>query len=208
MKIKHIAISLLTLISTPVFADQCEYPHNEPALLGDGSIKIIRQQARNTWDDWVWRGRQSDGQPFRCPSVGTQSCMYMWSKAQTTGYSWAVGGTFNADKIPVIGAFLPGSINGNYSKNKSITTTFGWNVTVQPGYSAEPIQVIQRRWMRGVYKGAFVQTGGMCSGAPDWAHAIWPKRHSMYRWDANRITGSWSSNIEVGKFATYHIYKY
>ncbi|MBF7693229.1 hypothetical protein [Acinetobacter pollinis] len=202
MNMKHIAVSLLTLISTPLFADQCEYPHNEPVILADGSHRIVTQQARRTWEDWIWRG-----QPYRCPVNGTENCTYMWMKAKTTGYSWAVGGTFNLDKLPVIGKILPGSINGNFNPTKTITTTFGWNMTLKPGFYAQPIQVIQRRWMRGVYQGALVQTGGMCSGAPDWAVKIWPKRHSMYRWDANRKAGGWTSNIEVGRFATYHVYK-
>ncbi|MCF9033344.1 hypothetical protein [Acinetobacter nectaris] len=202
MKIKHIVLSILTITSTQIFADECMYPHNEPTMLGDGSQRMIRQQARNTWEDWIWRGPV-----FQCPSNGTQSCMYQWSEAKTTGYSWAVGGTLNLDKIPVIGKYLPGSINSSYTRNKSLTTTFGWNVTIQPGYSAQPIQVVTRRWMSGVYKGAFVQSGGMCSGAPDWAHFAWPKRHSMYNWDPNRIASSWSSNIAVGTRVAYHVYK-
>lgn len=207
MKIKHIALSLLAVTSTQIFADECLYPRNEPVVLGDGSQRIIQQQARNTWDDWIWRGRQGDGQPFKCPSIGTQSCMYQWSKAQTTGYSWALGGTLNLDKIPVVGKYLPGSINGSYTRNKSLTTTFGWNVTIQPGYFAEPIQVVTRRWMRGVYKGAYIQTGGKCNGESGWAVSARPDRTSMYRWDPNRIASGWTSNVEVGRYATYHVYK-
>ncbi|MCF9047204.1 hypothetical protein [Acinetobacter nectaris] len=202
MKIKHIILSVLALTSTHIFADECKYPNNEPLLIDDGSQRIIQQQARNTWDDWIWRG-----QSFQCPSTGTQSCQYQWSQAQTTGYSWAVGGTLNLDKIPVIGKYMPASINGSYSHNQSVTTTFGWNITLNPGYSAQPIQVVTRRWMKGVYKGAWVNDGGRCNGESKWAPSIRPDRTSMYNWDPNRIATSWSTNAAIRTYATYHVYK-
>lgn len=202
MKIKHIALSLLAITSTQIFADECLYPNNAPLVLGDGSQKIIQQQARNTWQDWIWRG-----QVYKCQAVGVQRCDYQWSKAVATAYAWNVGGTLNLDKIPVIGKYLPGSINGGFTKTKTLTTTFGWNVSLEPGYSAQPIQVVTRRWMRGVYKGVYVQTGGMCNGSTKWAISPRPDRTSMYRWDANRIGTSWQSNVAVNSYATYHVFK-
>ncbi|MBF7689847.1 hypothetical protein [Acinetobacter pollinis] len=202
MKIKHIAVSLLAITSTQIFADECLYPNNAPLVLGDGSQKIIQQQARNTWQDWIWRG-----QVYKCQSVGVQRCDYQWSKAVATAYAWNIGGTLNLDELPVVGKYLPGSINGGFTKTKTLTTTFGWNVSLEPGYSAQPIQVVTRRWMRGVYKGVYVQTGGMCNGSTKWAISPRPDRTSMYRWDANRIGTSWQSNVAVNSYATYHVFK-
>lgn len=202
MKIKHIAVSLLAITSTQIFADECLYPNNAPLVLGDGSQKIIQQQAHNTWQDWIWRG-----QVYKCQSVGVQRCDYQWSKAVATAYAWNIGGTLNLDKLPVVGKYLPGSINGGFTKTKTLTTTFGWNVSLEPGYSAQPIQVVTRRWMRGVYKGVYVQTGGMCNGSTKWAISPRPDRTSMYRWDANRIGTSWQSNVAVNSYATYHVFK-
>lgn len=199
---KHIALSLVAITSTHIFADECLYPRNEPLALGDDSQRIIQQQAKNTWDDWIWRG-----DVFKCQAVGVQRCDYQWSKAVATAYAWNVGGTLNLDKIPVVGKYLPGSINAGYSKTKTVTTTFGWNVSLEPGYSAQPIQVVTRRWMRGVYKGVFVNTGGQCNGSSKWAISPRPDRTSMYRWDANRIGTSWASNVAVRNFATYHVFK-
>ncbi|ESK40660.1 hypothetical protein P256_01115 [Acinetobacter nectaris CIP 110549] len=201
MKIKHIVLSILTITSTQIFADECLYPRNEPLVMGDGSQKLIQQQARNTWDDWIWRG-----DVYKCQSVGVQRCDYQWSKAVATAYAWNVGGTLNFDKIPTIGKYLPFSINAGYTRTKTVTTTFGWNVSLQPGYSAQPIQVVTRRWMRGVYKGAYIQTGGKCDGGGV-GQLFRPARTSMYRWDPNRIATSWTSNVAVRTYATYHVFR-
>ncbi|MCF8999966.1 hypothetical protein [Acinetobacter nectaris] len=201
MKMKHIVLSILTITSTQIFADECLYPRNEPLVMGDGSQKLIQQQARNTWDDWIWRG-----DVYKCQSVGVQRCDYQWSKAVATAYAWNVGGTLNLGSIPVVGKYLPGSINAGYTKTKTVTTTFGWNVSLQPGYSAQPIQVVTRRWMRGVYKGAYIQTGGKCDGGGI-GQLFRPARTSMYRWDPNRIATSWSSNVALRTYATYHVFR-
>lgn len=201
MNIKRVVLSILAISSMNTFADECLYPRNEPLVLGDGSKKLIYQQAKNTWDDWIWRG-----DIYKCQSTGVQRCDYQWSKAVANAYAWNVGGTLNLDKLPVIGKYLPGSINAGYTKTKTITTTFGWNVSLEPGYSAQPIQVVTRRWMRGVYKGVYVQTGEKCYGTKI-KYVFNPSRTSVYRWDANRIGTSWTSNVAQGTYATYHVFK-
>ncbi|MBF7689845.1 hypothetical protein [Acinetobacter pollinis] len=202
MNMKHIAVSLLTLISTPLFADECHYPHNQPLLLGDNSHRIVHQTAYRTWDDWVWRGPE-----YQCPARSPENCKYVFNKTHTTEYSWAVGGTLNLENIPVIGKYMPGSITGSYNKNKSLTTSYNWEVSVRPGDFAKPIQVVTRRWMRGVYRGAYVQTGAMCNGSSKWVLSPRPSRHSMYRWDPNKITDQWKTNVAVRTYATYHVHR-
>lgn len=198
MKLKNLSFVVLSLISINTFAADCLQPHTEAIVLSGKSKAIAQTQARNTWDDWIWRGPI-----FQCPTNGTVNCMYQWSKAQTTGYSWQIGGSLNLSKIPVVGGALSIiGINGNYSQNKSLTTTFGWNATISAGYYAQPIQVVKRRWTQGTYKGAYVNTGLGCK----LGIASTPTR-SWYTWDANKISGLWQSNIETSTYATYYVHK-
>ncbi|WBO64978.1 hypothetical protein [Streptomyces camelliae] len=46
----------------------------------DKTQSIGVQQARNTWQDWVWRG------PWNVPS-----CSYAWQQSKTTGRQWQAG---------------------------------------------------------------------------------------------------------------------
>lgn len=197
MEMKKIVCSMLSMVSISSFAGECLQPETAPVALSKNSQAISQTQARNTWEDWIWRGPT-----FVCPNTGTQSCQYQWSEAKTTGYSWQIGGSLNLSKIPVIGEYLSIlSLNGNRTNNKSLTSTFGWNVTVNKGWSVQPIQVITRRWTQGTYKGAYENTGQGCSTG-----IAAPVTKSWYQWNPNRIAGQWQTNIEAGNYASYNVF--
>ncbi|GAB3041321.1 hypothetical protein GCM10027155_01760 [Acinetobacter apis] len=195
---KKIMCCVLSFVSLSTFAAECLQPETAPVALSKKSRAFAQTQARNTWEDWIWRGPL-----FRCPANGTQSCAYQWSEAKTTGYSWQIGGGLNLSKIPVIGEYLSIlSLSGNYTNNKSLTTTFGWTATIQPGWYAQPIQVIKRRWKSGSYRGAFVNTGLGCSRG-----IAAPVTKSWYRWDDNKVAGKWASNIAESNYSSYNIHR-
>lgn len=201
MNFKYFALSILAITSTQIFSAECLYPHNEPLIMGDETKKLITQQARNTWEDWIWRG-----DIYQCASQGIQRCDYQWGKSVANAYAWNVGGTLNFDKIPTIGKYLPFSINAGYTKTKTLTSSYTWGVTLDKGWSAQPVQIIVRRWMRGVYKGTYVQTGAKCDGGGI-GQLFRPARTSMYRFDPNRIATTWTSNVAISTKVKYHVFR-
>ena len=196
---KAILLATISLFASgSSLASECLQPHTENIVLSGKSQAIPRQQARRTWEDWIWRGPI-----FKCPGNGNTGCPYRWDNTKTTGYSWSVGASLNLSKIPVVGGALSIlGISGNYSQNKSLTTTYSWTINTSPGYYAQPIQVIQRRWTSGEYRGAYQNTGLGCSFG-----IASPVTRSWYNWNNNIIAGKWNANIDVGRYATYHIYK-
>lgn len=201
------AFLLMTMIflvgANSAFATACfrdDYTNNAPAL-GDGdSWAIGIQQASNTWDDWIWRGPI-----FRCSTSGTNNCTYAWGETKTTGYSWSVGASLDGGAgIPIVGSVLSLlHIDGRYGRDQSYSTNFTWSVNVQPGYYAQPIQVVVRRWKSGVFQGMQVNTGRKCvwGGGPDVHDGHW------YDWDGSRRYGHWEANVEESRYATYYVHK-
>ncbi|WP_295514363.1 hypothetical protein [uncultured Pseudomonas sp.] len=187
----------LVLASGLAEAGECFQKHTEPVILGDGSKAFATQQARNTWQDWIWRGPI-----FRCPGGGTIDCTYRWGESKTTGYGWSVGVSLNPEKLPFIGKFLSIlGVDGNYSQDHSMTTSYNWDIRISPGWNAQPIQVVERRWKSGQFRGAWVRTGNCSVGVGDPVGPHW------YEWDGNRVSSSWSGNLEVSRFASYHVYQ-
>jgi hypothetical protein len=180
-----------------VQAGECFTDHTEPAMLGDGSRAFATQQARNKWEDWIWRGPL-----FVCSSRGTVDCTYAWGETKTSSYGWSVGVKINPDKLPFVGKYLTIlGVDGSYKQDRSMSTSFTWSVRVQPGYRVQPIQVIERRWKSGQFRGAWVQNGSCSVGVGQPAGRHW------YEWDSKRVIGNWSGNLEVSRYATYHVYR-
>lgn len=163
--------------------------------------QVATQQARNTWDDWIWRGKDHK---VDCPRHGTISCQQTISVARTTGYEWNVGGEISPGSIPVIGGALGWlGLNGSYGQNKSMTTRFDRTITVKPGWGVYPIQIVKRRWVGGVLQGADRRDPGKrCSIGVGGAVGNW-----WYNWDASPRFGKWSTNREESRSDSWHTYR-
>lgn len=156
---------------------------------------ISVQQANKTWEDWVWRGDVR-----RC-SWNVPSCSYAWQESKTTGWKWSVG----------LKLKLPGALNKaaselaeltpSYERNGSTTTSFTFTTNLRPGQYAQPIQVVERRWTQGVYQGVYHSTGKSCLPSPSNPnHNAWRYTWSNERW------GSWTTNLKVMDYGTYHVW--
>ncbi|MEB3755171.1 hypothetical protein [Acinetobacter sp. MD2(2019)] len=175
------------------------------ARLGDkDSWALGKTQANKTWDDWIWRGPI-----FKCTNTGTISCSYAWNETKTTGYSWGVGTSLDMPKgLPIIGDYLSLiHFNAKYDRQQSFSTSFTWTVNIQPGYYAQPIQVVVRRWVSGDFQGMQVATGKECSYDVLNGRELRHIRGHEYYWDGSIRYGHWQTNKEESRYATYYIHK-
>lgn len=175
-------------------ADECLMDwatHEAPVVGKSDSWAIAVTQAANTWEDWIWRGPT-----FYCNPAGGE-CTYSWSNSNTAGYTWAVGGSIELGKVPLIGSLVDGfELNGSYSRTKSWTETFGWSQVIHRGQHAQPVQVVVRRWKHGYFRGADrIIPNSNCSDGGSW-----------YYWDGSARFGSWSANVEQSRYVKYHIW--
>jgi hypothetical protein len=124
-------------------------------VTADGGTRLIGEtQASNTWDDWVWRGKQ-DGTVQFC-ATSSKGCSFTWGKSKSTSYAhtigWSVGGGFGFEK----GAFS-GTVSGQYQQQRTWTQTqsenFDMRTDLSPGQWAEPVIVAVRRWKTGHFYG-------------------------------------------------------
>ena len=195
------AASYLSTANADCFADAYT---NKAFQVGSPNSKAIQtKNAKDTWQDWIWRG------PIRrCTADSKNKCTYQWMQANTKGYQWSVGGEINGGNIPIIGGILSLiAVNGSYGKNKSYTETFGWMQTFDGNVFVQPVQVIQRRWIGGNFKGTFWRTASSCKELV-WAGAAWadwPGAH--YWWEDGYRWGKWSTNAEQYRYAMYHWWK-
>lgn len=183
-----LALVPLVLLSTPGLASAqtwCFYQdHGSPDLKGDTTWAERTQQARDTWQDWVWRG-----DIFQCP-WGAPSCSYAWGQTKTSGWSWSAG--LSVD-IPHLGSLTP-----NYGRNGSTTTSYTYLVNLKPGQFAQPIQVVERRWTGGDFVGAFRSDGSGCD--------IRRPNMKRYWWDGEYRWGHWSFNDHVKDWGSYNVW--
>ncbi|PPU90166.1 hypothetical protein [Xanthomonas albilineans] len=213
MKVTHIAIALAfvlpaaTTLQIAHAGDAC-FPSNDGNrgfvnLLGDRtSWGITAMQARNTWDDWIWRGPS-----FYCNPKGLR-CNYTWTKANTSGYQWAIGVDLDVSKIPVVGDFLGMfNIKGQYQKQKSYTETFGWSQWLKPGSTAQPVQVVVRRWKAGYFQGGWWRVnGGSCEIIRHLGRIAYSEPGNRYWWDGTASYGNWNAEVEESRYAMYNIW--
>jgi hypothetical protein len=160
----------------------------------DKTRSVITQQARKTWQDWVWRGDVK-----QCP-WNSPGCSYAWQKSKTTGWQWSVGLSVSA-KIPFTKTDL-GSITPEYGRSGSTTTAFTFTTNLKPGQFAQPIQVVERRWTKGVYVGIYKSTGQSCLPSPTRPDG----KAYRYKWYPNERWGSWTTNLRVQDYGTYHLW--
>ncbi|WP_052688140.1 hypothetical protein [Xanthomonas sp. MUS 060] len=213
MKGTHIASALAfvlpatTALQIAHAGDAC-FPSNDGKggfvnLLGDHtSWGIPTIQARNTWDDWIWRGPS-----FYCNPKGL-ACTYIWTQANTSGYQWSVGVNLDVSKIPVVGDFLGMfNINGQYQQNKSYTETFGWSQIIEPGLNAQPVQVVVRRWKTGYFQGGWWRVnGGSCQIIHHLGKLVSYEDGNRYWWDGTARYGTWNADVEERRYAMYYIW--
>ncbi|MFJ9895557.1 hypothetical protein ACIQPR_19815 [Streptomyces sp. NPDC091280] len=163
----------------------------------DKTVSVTTQQASNTWQDWTWRGPT-----FQCP-WNVSSCSYAWQQSKTTGWSWSVG--LNVKTPTALGKFVSelAALTPSYGRNGSTTTSYTFTTTLSPGQFAQPIQVVQRRWTQGVYRGVYHSTGKRCTSSPS------NPNHSAYffTWSPNERWGSWTTNLKVSDYGTYNVWK-
>lgn len=160
----------------------------------DKTRSVTLQQASKTWQDWVWRGPAN-----QCP-WNVPSCNYAWTQSKTTGWQWSAGLEINVP-IPYIKKVL-GSLTPSYGRNGSTTTAFTFTTTLKPGQNAEPIQVVERRWTKGTYQGIYKSTGQKCLPSP-----TNPNRKAFkYTWYPNERWGTWTTNLKVRDYGTYHVW--
>jgi hypothetical protein len=211
MKPTHIgsALALVLAASTLPLAhagDACftsGESNNFASQLGDRtSWGIATQQARNPWDDWIWRGPE-----FYCNSAG-KDCVYNWTQSNSKAYQWSAGVDMKLDNLPIIGSALNMfNVKGQYQYTSTYMESFGWSQTISPGQRAQPVQVVVRRWKSGYFQGGWWKVdNGSCHKASPIAGngAI---RGNRYWWDGKMRYGSWSANVEERRFAMYHIWR-
>ncbi|WP_405947510.1 hypothetical protein OG588_13665 [Streptomyces prunicolor] len=159
----------------------------------DKTQSITVQSAKNTWQDWVWRGPT-----FQCPT-NVPSCTYAWQQAKTTGWQWSVGLSIKLP-IPKVGSWLD-EITPSYGRSGSTTTSYTFTTALTPGQFAQPIQVVERRWTQGVYQGIYHSTGNSCLPSPTNPNGkAWRYNWSNERW------GNWTTNLKVSDYGTYHVW--
>ncbi|KUN58958.1 hypothetical protein AQJ46_42590 [Streptomyces canus] len=154
---------------------------------------VARQQAANTWQDWVWRGPEE-----RCPWNAAANCSYTKAVSKTTSYQWSIGMTIGgeAKKEPFTAM---ASIVGGYNRSSSTTMTYTSGVFYKPGQFARPISVVERRWRSGDFVGAYINAPAQESRCPR-------SNVKAFRWDPNKRWGSWADNIKVRDYGTFHIH--
>jgi len=156
---------------------------------GQQTRSIARQQAANTYNDWVWRGTE-----FQCPRGRT--CDYAWSKTKTTTTGWSVGGgtnigNTNSPSSKWYNVLVP--LVAGYQRTTTITTDFSWTVHLLGGDIAQPVQIAVRRWTQGDFSGGWARTNQGCQGG------------TKYEWQGNLRFGSWTRNVFVKERVSYAV---
>ncbi|WP_405870358.1 MULTISPECIES: hypothetical protein [unclassified Streptomyces] len=155
---------------------------------------VTTQWASNTWQDWIWRGPT-----FRCPT-NVPSCSYAWQQAKTTGWKASIGLSIKVP-IPYVGKLFD-ELTPSYDRTGSTTTSYTFTTNLKPGQYAQPIQVVERRWTKGVYQGIYHSTGKSCLPSPTRPNGkAW-----QYTWSPNERFGTWTTNLSVRDYGTYNVY--
>lgn len=162
----------------------------------DKTRSLTTQQANNTWQDWTWRGPT-----FQCP-WNVPSCSYAWQQSKTTGWKWSVGLSVKVPGALSKAVSELAALTPSYERNGSTTTSYTFTTNLKPGQFAQPIQVVERRWTKGNYQGIYHSTGKRCASSPSSPNtAAW-----KYTWSPNERWGSWTTNLKVSDYGTYHVW--
>ncbi|MFF7265484.1 hypothetical protein ACFZCL_35100 [Streptomyces sp. NPDC008159] len=188
--VMSLALAPLLLLASPGTASAQTWCWDGPTDIrkGDTTWAKSQTQAPRTWQDWVWRG-----DTFQCP-WNAPSCSYAWQRSKTTGWQWSVGLSVE-NPVPYLNKVL-GSITPSYGRTGSTTTSYTFTTNLAPGQFARPIQVVERRWTKGTFVGAFRTDGSGCGRN---GHTYW--------WDGNYEFGTWETNLRVKDYGTYQIWK-
>ncbi|MEW2116413.1 hypothetical protein AB0945_14710 [Streptomyces sp. NPDC005474] len=166
----------------------CWKPDGYDIRKGDTTWAKSQTQAGNTWQDWVWRGPT-----FRCPT-NVPGCSYAWNQTKTTGWQWGVSLSVS-NPVPYLNQVLS-SITPSYGRNGSTSTAFTYTTNLGPGQFAQPIQVVERRWTKGTFVGAFRTDHSGCGNGQE-----------RYWWDGNYEFGTWTNNFRVNDWGSYNVWR-
>lgn len=152
------------------------------------SRAVVRQRAKGTWQDFIWRGELKP-----CPKGGTKQCELTWGVNKITTSGWSIGGAVGLGNASspskkwynMVLAFLP-----SYQKITTVETNFNWAVTVLPGHTAQPVQVVTRRRVQGDFVGGWSRTGSGCPNG------------KTYQWQPNLRWGNWTENQKQSQVGT------
>jgi hypothetical protein len=146
----------------------------------DGGTKAIAQQQGNKWNQWFWQGK-NEGMQVQCPSNNSAAtCQKTFNiPSKSTSFSQGLNiqaGGFNQQELAAL-------YNRQYSKTMS-TRGSSMNVQAKKGQSGQPVAVQERRWTKGVFRGAHFKTQTR-------------NANYFYEW-AGRDFASWTDNQAVG----------
>lgn len=186
-----------TVVSIASIAAECvpDSVSHLKTLVGKSSSGAITTNSYSEWEDWIWRGPI-----FQCNGdSGGGDCTYRWDQTNYKEYSWGVGVSLNLGGVPVIGPYVgPFTPSATYTKTKGWSQTFAWSQIIRPGYFAQPVQVVRRRWSEGYFRGAnrLVKNSSCNNDNGSW-----------YNWDGAATFGHWGAQTETSRFAKYHIWR-
>lgn len=151
------------------------------------TVAVGRTQASSTWADWIWRGKNEGIVQF-CQN-NSVNCPFTWGGAHTSSYADSTGtGTGfagMASAVDVQKLWIKSVTN-----TKTTIQTWAAGATFAPGYWAEPVIAVARRWKQGDLQGFWmpeqqtrVRPWG-CNLDLAWEYKFYPDLRK----------GSWSKN--------------
>jgi hypothetical protein len=160
--VMYLAVLGAVLSSTTAWASWKTY-EDKPSPHPDGGSRLVaKQQDRNTWQDWFWKG-SSEGMVFRCPPDhpnATCDANYEVNQSKSTSVSksWSVGaggqgGAWFAKAQPILMA----TYGQTTTKTNTTGKSFRGTVQVKKGEYTMPVSIQNRRWKTGVFNGGHYQ---------------------------------------------------
>lgn len=129
--------------------------YNGKVYANGGSQLPADQQANNTWDDWVWRGKWENIVQF-CAS-NSKGCSFTWGTSKSTSYSnmtgWSFEGGFGVSRPDMAEASITAAVKKEQAYTVGQSENFDMRTDLRPGQWAQPVMVAVRRWKKGHFYG-------------------------------------------------------
>jgi hypothetical protein len=175
-RVIYLAVLGATVCSSSAWAGFSSYKDYGRGKIDDGTKVMVKQYARNTYDDWLWRGK-NEGMQYKCSAATCQASFNIPSKS--TSFSQGLNiqpDGFDRQQLTAL-------YNRQYSRTLS---TRGESKTAQMrnGQYAQPVAVIKRRWVSGVFNGAHFK-----DSVGPWYKYEW-KWNNFAPWTANHAVGN------------------
>ena len=144
-------------------------------------------QASNTWEDWIWRGKWEGHVQYCGTSAGIKNCTFNWGGSKTQGYSNSTGNSVGFD-LAYGGVEAGKRWLSTVTTSKSTTYSWAAGAIFDRGMWAEPYIGVARRWKQGYFAGFFEPqqqvSWDQCNNNLAWA----------YNWNGERRDGHWVKN--------------